>query len=57
MIKKIITKEETLKNMIKSIINVDLSGNEEKLADVQYFNEKFISFINVTFFVINIFFI
>ena len=41
IIKRIITKDQSEKNMIKSIIQVDLSGNEEKLSDFQYFNEQY----------------
>ena len=41
IIKRIITKDQSEKNMIKSILQVDLSGNEEKLTDFQYFNEQY----------------
>ena len=43
MVKRIITKEETEKKLIKSILEIDLSGNEEKLNDVKFFNDRFIS--------------
>ena len=41
MAKKQITKEDTEKKMIKSILDVDLSGNEEKLNEVKFYNDKF----------------
>ena len=41
MSKKLITKEETEKKLIQSILEVDLSGNEEKLNDVKFFNDRY----------------
>ena len=41
MVKRIITKTDTEQKMVKSILEVDLSGNEEKLNEVKYFNDKY----------------
>ena len=41
MIKRIITKVDTERKMIKLILEVDLSRNEEKLNEVKYFNDKY----------------
>ena len=41
IIKRIIAKHQSEKNMIKSMLQVDLSGNEEKLTEFQYFNEQY----------------
>ena len=40
-IKRIISKVQSEKNMINSMLQVDLSGNEEKLTDFQFFNEQY----------------
>ena len=41
IVKKLITKQETEKKLIKSILDVDLSGNEEKLNEVKMFNDNY----------------